>query len=81
MNIKEFAWTDPAPPNSGVTSFYDHVIATTALGEFKIEWKSWKQYESYCLYFADEYVESLYSLDEAKRYAYTWLNDKVRELF
>ncbi len=40
-------WSDPSPGKEGV-SHYDHVIAETPLGEIKLEWKSWKEYDEPC---------------------------------
>lgn len=38
-------WSEPKPPTKDVCS-YDHIIAATPLGEIRIEWKSWKSYDS-----------------------------------
>ena len=37
-------WTEPQRPNED--SHYDHVIAETPLGQIKLEWKSWKDYDA-----------------------------------
>ena len=37
-------WSDPQPPTEGV-SYYNHVITKTPLGEIRLEWKSWKDYD------------------------------------
>lgn len=39
-------WSPHYPPD-GDFSFYDHVFAETPLGMIKIEWKSWKDHDSY----------------------------------
>lgn len=33
-------WTNPLPPDNGETSYCDHVIAKTPLGNMIIEWKN-----------------------------------------
>lgn len=40
-------WSEPRPPTKGV-SHYDHVVAVTPLGEIRLEWKGWKEYDSPC---------------------------------
>lgn len=34
-------WSEPRPPTKDVCS-YDHVVASTPLGDIRLEWKSWK---------------------------------------
>lgn len=60
-------WTDPAPPN-GKTCFYDHVTAETPLGQYRIEWKSWKRYDAYVLSGPPtaDVIEAETNLDDAK---------------
>lgn len=40
-------WSEPRPPTKGV-SYYDHVTASTPLGDIQLEWKGWKDYDSPC---------------------------------
>lgn len=40
-------WSAPRPPTKDVCS-YDHVVATTPLGDVRLEWKSWKDYDPPC---------------------------------
>jgi len=40
-------WSDPAPPNEQVP--YDH-CQTEGDPSYRIEWKSWKLYDSYAVY-------------------------------
>ncbi len=40
-------WTDPAPPDADCP--YDHVYGAAGPVKFRIEWKSWKKYNSYSL--------------------------------
>lgn len=63
--LKPLAWTDPAPPNEHGCR-YDHVTAETPLGQFSVEWKSWKAHDSRDLYLAGEHIKSCHDLDEAK---------------
>lgn len=39
-------WTEPKPPTDGV-SYYNHTICETPIGKFIIEWKSWKESDTY----------------------------------
>jgi len=39
-------WSDHRE-GDGVHSYYDHVETTTPFGVIRIEWKSWKEYDSY----------------------------------
>jgi len=78
IKLKKFEWTEPAKPDGGKNSFYDHVKCNTSLGDFQIEWKSWKEYDTYCLYFNQDYVDSLYTLDEAKQSAYDYIKKKIQ---
>ena len=63
--IKPIEWGEPAPPN-GNTRFYDHMIGKTPLGEYSIEWKSWKSYDDYVIYLNEVFVTTRISLDDAK---------------
>lgn len=38
-------WSEPRPPTKGVSP-YDHAEAQTPLGVIRLEWKSWKDYDS-----------------------------------
>lgn len=45
--IAKLKWSEPEPPNQD--SSYDHVMAETPFGQFKIEWKSWKDYPGFTI--------------------------------
>ena len=62
-------WSDPSPPNDFCP--YDHCSAKVPFGTMRIEWKSWKDYPSYCLYFdaGETFIGSFDSLDRAKEHA------------
>lgn len=77
---KELIWTEPKPPTKGL-SYYDHTICNTPLGEFIIEWKSWKENDSYDITLnRDEWIGSEYSLEDAKERVKDFLIQKHREL-
>ncbi len=57
-------WTPAAPSNSGCP--YDHTRAKTPFGDYLVTWKSWKDYPSYGLEFADEYLTTENTLPDAK---------------
>lgn len=60
---------------------YNHVLADSPLGQFSIEWKGWKEHDSYCTYIGGHYLYSAYDLDEAKLIAEKYLMGKAQELF
>jgi len=59
-------WTEPKSPSEGV-SYYDHAILDTALGQFIIEWKSWKDRPSYDIIHKGNWLGSAMSLADAQR--------------
>lgn len=81
MNEVKFklCWTDPSPPN-GQDRWYDHVIATSPLGEFVIEWKSWKEYDSYTISLNGDYINTSVDLSGAKGLAQEYVRNKLLEL-
>ena len=74
------AWTEPSKAKEGV-SHYDHVILETPIGKLIIEWKSWKDNDSYDIIFDNTtYVGSEMDLDSAKKLAETFIRNKSEEL-
>jgi len=78
MKAHPLKWTEHQPPNE--SSHYDHVTSQTPIGIFCIEWKSWKEYDSYCLTFDGDFVDALPTLEEAKARAGKFILDKLLEL-
>ncbi|MFC5423692.1 hypothetical protein ACFPOB_29600 [Bosea eneae] len=76
VKVRPLDWNEPAPPN-GKDRFYDHVQAETPFGQFLIEWKSWKENDSFTISFAGDYVETRYSLDDAKAFAFDFLSNRI----
>ena len=76
MNLK---WTDPTEPKNGV-SHYDHCICETPLGNFIIEWKSWKEAPSYDVTIDGGWVACAYSLEEAKKATHDYIVELYNEL-
>lgn len=72
-------WTEPKPPTLGV-SYYDHVKLDTPLGLCLIEWKSWKDLDTYSVVIGDYYITSESTLDDAKSSAIKYLQAKCDEL-
>lgn len=68
MKIKPIEWGEVSKPD-GVTCFYDHLKGKMPLGEYSIEWKSWKDYDPYTIYFNGEFIGAEYDLESAKSYA------------
>lgn len=77
MKVKNIEWSEHFPPNSGVTSYYDHIIGETPFGTFQLEWKSWKKYDSFTISLNGEYLESKYNLEDAKVFCYNWFSGKI----
>lgn len=69
--IKAIEWSEEKQPCEDCR--YNHVTGKTGLGEFSIEWKGWKDYDSRVVYLNGEYVGSGWDLDEAKQIAATHL--------
>ena len=73
-------WTEPKPPTEG-ESYYDHVKCNTPLGTITIEWKSWKFNPDYSIEIGNEYIDTCYTLEDAKLRARVHLTDKQEELY
>ena len=72
-------WTEPKSPTDG-ESYYDHVKCVSPLGLIKIEWKSWKESDSYSTMLNEEYIGDYLNLEEAKAMVKLHLISKTREL-
>lgn len=73
-------WTEPSKPLDGV-SYYDHVILKTPIGDIIIEWKSWKEMDSYCITLnGDKWIGSEYDLDSAKNKAEDFIKSVSSQL-
>lgn len=62
--IQKLVWSDPAEPTEKCN--YNHSAAQCGLGEYRIEWKGWKQYDGRTLYHNGEYVETFNDLESAQ---------------
>ena len=67
-------WTEEKKPEDGV-SYYDHTILVTPIGEFIIEWKSWKEHPSYDISIDGEWVGTEYDLESAKNKVTEYITD------
>ena len=72
-------WTEPKPPTIGI-NHYDHVILTTPIGEYVIEWKSWKEQPSYDVNLDCEWIGCEYDLKSAKDIAENHLLELANKL-
>lgn len=81
--MKAMNWSEPKPPIQWISN-YNHVKCETPLGEFIIEWKSWKERPDYGVnlkdQYNDQYIGTGYSLEEAKEIAENHLNKMHVEL-
>lgn len=83
--VPSLIWSEERKPSEGVCG-YDHVISTTLFGEIRIEWKSWKEYDSYTVYMPFEVngeppVLNGNTLGEAKELAYRYYNFYLQKAF
>lgn len=49
MKARELAWTPEQPPGPGCP--YNHTTAPTPMGAISIEWKGWKESDSFTVFF------------------------------
>jgi hypothetical protein len=73
--IAPLVWTEPASPNDDIR--YDHVTAATPFGRFSIEWKSWKQFDSYSVHLDGSHVLEAFDLEDAKAKADEHWRNKI----
>lgn len=59
---------------------YDALKAKTSLGDFIIDWKSWKEYPVYDLWLEDKHIGSYFSLVEAQAAQLTYVADIIAGL-
>jgi hypothetical protein len=72
-------WTEPTPPTPHI-SHYDHVTCETPLGSFMIEWKSWKENDSYIIAINGIHLGVEYTLEDAKNFVKQYLISRYEEL-
>lgn len=72
-------WSEVSAPKRDV-SFYTHIIAETPFGKFKIEWKSWKENDSYSIMLDGQYIGDEFELEYAKERAEQFVKSKLAEL-
>ena len=72
-------WSSEHEANESIR--YNHVLADSPFGQFSIEWKGWKDHDSYCVYLDGDYLDSDNNLDEAKLIAEKYLMDKAYSLY
>ena len=65
-------WSKEKPPTKDV-SYYNHTICETPFGNFVIEWKGWKETPSYTISLEGQYVDTAFTLQEAKQIANDYL--------
>jgi hypothetical protein len=76
--VKGLQWSDPRKPD-GKESFQDHCVAISSIGEYRIEWKSWKgDGAGYGIDSALGWVGCEYSLDDAKAAAQVDYEQHIR---
>ena len=72
-------WTEPKPPKRG-ESVYNHITCETPLGQAIIEWKGWKESDSYSVTIGSDYIGEGFDLEDAKIVAMKYLIKKHKAL-
>lgn len=72
--IRPLNWSCPEQPDAECS--YDHVIAD-GLFTYRIEWKGWKEFDSFTVYRDKEFIGNGLTLDDAKSMAARDLASKV----
>lgn len=74
--VRMIEWGDHQKPNE--TCRYDHVVGKSGPVHFRIEWKSWKEFDDYVVYvgvgnLGEDFVCSSASLEGAQEDAFKYL--------
>ena len=75
---RSLQWSVPQSANA--RCHYDHVFAESPLGEFSIEWKSWKTADYRDLYLAGDHLGSFRTVEEAQIAATNHLRKMAQRL-
>lgn len=76
--IKPLEWSAESGPTDKIR--YNHITAETALGQFSVEWKGWKEEDAPCIYLAGDYIGFASDVDGAKQLAERHIRDIVASL-
>lgn len=76
--IKPLVWSDESGPTDKIR--YNHITAETALGQFSVEWKGWKEEDGPCVYLAGDYIGVASDLGGAKQLAERHIRELVANL-
>lgn len=76
--IKPLVWSDESGPTDKIR--YNHITAETALGQFSVEWKGWKEEDWPCVYLAGDYIGVASDLGGAKMLAEQHIRELVENL-
>ena len=77
--IKRLEWSEERQPCPECR--YNHVIALSPIGEWRIEWKGWKANDWFCVYLEDCQVANEPNLETAKAAAQSIFTAKVLQCF
>ena len=76
--MNKYEWTEERQSNDRIR--YNHMLLTTPLGVFSLEWKGWKEFDSVCVYLDQEYEDNFNTIEEAKVYVDWFLHNKLKAL-
>lgn len=76
--IKYLNWSEPRPPTKSIPAcYYDNVYADTPFGRIWIEWKSWKEHDSFDVRTDWEFYAIGNDLADAKRIAQKDFDERI----
>ena len=76
--VRPLQWSEEREPCESIR--YNHVVAESALGLISIEWKGWKDYDSFCVHLDGDYIDTAPDLHGAKAIAVAHLQALVLKL-
>ena len=76
--INPLEWSAESGPTDKIR--YNHITAETALGQFSVEWKGWKEEDWPCVYLAGDYIGVASDLGGAKMLAEQHIRELVANL-
>lgn len=59
---------------------YHHITLESPIGKFSIEWKGWKEHDSYCIYLNSEYIDVVNDIEDAKIFVKNYLTNLINDL-
>ena len=64
VRVRRLEWSGNFPPNFECS--YDHCCSNGGAWQYQIEWKSWKDFDTFCVQRNIEFLEGRNTLEAAK---------------